>query len=300
MVLLQDHRGAEVHPVARLQRARVNNEPQDVRIDQYGDDNSFYDHQPSDEHHLRQRRRRRRRGRRGHPARVRPRDPGRPGARLRHPRRPARSARASATTGPSSPTSSPSSSAPDATAACLAGLGLDVLLADRRPACAASTPKHYPEDPDGEVHDDGEIWSRPLCDIHSVGHVAADTIIVKASVRLHPARRCPQLATRDGRVRAADLREVGAAHDGAQRIRRPRHPRLALSTARPAHRLRRPLRSSRTARSPAGGGSMKRLVLALFAAGAVWFSIGLAAARADGPEQRHARRRHRRRLGDLG
>jgi hypothetical protein len=41
--------------------------------------------------------------------------------------------------------------------------------------------KHYPEDLDGEVHDDGEIWSRALWDIRgALGHVKADTIILNA------------------------------------------------------------------------------------------------------------------------
>jgi hypothetical protein len=44
------------------------------------------------------------------------------------------------------------------------------------------TNKHYPEDLVGEVHADGEIWSRALYDIHNaLGHVEADTIIVNGS-----------------------------------------------------------------------------------------------------------------------
>jgi hypothetical protein len=40
---------------------------------------------------------------------------------------------------------------------------------------------HYPQDLDGDVHDDGRIWSRGLWDIRrSVGHVKADTIILEA------------------------------------------------------------------------------------------------------------------------
>jgi zinc metalloprotease ZmpB len=40
---------------------------------------------------------------------------------------------------------------------------------------------HYPEDLDGEVHDDGQIWSRALWDIRqSLGNIRADTIIVDA------------------------------------------------------------------------------------------------------------------------
>jgi hypothetical protein len=39
---------------------------------------------------------------------------------------------------------------------------------------------HYPGDLDGDVHDDGQIWSRALWDIRqSLGHVEADTIILE-------------------------------------------------------------------------------------------------------------------------
>ena len=38
---------------------------------------------------------------------------------------------------------------------------------------------HYPTDLNGEVHHDGQIWSRALWDIrHALGHVKADTIIL--------------------------------------------------------------------------------------------------------------------------
>jgi hypothetical protein len=41
--------------------------------------------------------------------------------------------------------------------------------------------KHYPEDLEGEVHADGEIWSRALWDIHqALGGKLADTIIIRA------------------------------------------------------------------------------------------------------------------------
>jgi len=41
---------------------------------------------------------------------------------------------------------------------------------------------HYPQDLDGEVHDDGQIWSRALWDIRqSLGHVKADTIILQGT-----------------------------------------------------------------------------------------------------------------------
>ena len=44
------------------------------------------------------------------------------------------------------------------------------------------TDKHYPQDLDGEVHDDGEIWSRALWDIrNALGPTTADTIILQGS-----------------------------------------------------------------------------------------------------------------------
>jgi Zn-dependent metalloprotease len=40
---------------------------------------------------------------------------------------------------------------------------------------------HYPQDLRGEVHFDGQIWSRALWDIRqAVGHVKADTLILEA------------------------------------------------------------------------------------------------------------------------
>jgi Fungalysin metallopeptidase (M36) len=44
--------------------------------------------------------------------------------------------------------------------------------------------KHYPEDLEGEVHADGEIWSRALWDIRTaLGPKLADTIIIRAQFR---------------------------------------------------------------------------------------------------------------------
>ena len=41
----------------------------------------------------------------------------------------------------------------------------------------------YPEDLDGEVHDDGRIWSHALLDIReSIGYVKADTVILRAQI----------------------------------------------------------------------------------------------------------------------
>jgi zinc metalloprotease ZmpB len=44
------------------------------------------------------------------------------------------------------------------------------------------TDLHYPEDLNGRVHHDGQIWSRALWDIRqALGHVEADTIILQGS-----------------------------------------------------------------------------------------------------------------------
>jgi hypothetical protein len=55
---------------------------------------------------------------------------------------------------------------------------------------------HYPQDLDGEVHDDGQIWSRALWDIRqAVGHVKADTLILEGSMNF-PGTTMPDLARR--------------------------------------------------------------------------------------------------------
>lgn len=53
----------------------------------------------------------------------------------------------------------------------------------------------YPQDLNGSVHHDGQIWSRALWDIRrALGHVAADTIILEGQFDL-PNPTMPQLAT---------------------------------------------------------------------------------------------------------
>ena len=55
---------------------------------------------------------------------------------------------------------------------------------------------HYPQALDGEVHDDGQIWSRALWDIRqAVGHVKADTLILEGSMNF-PGTDMPDLANR--------------------------------------------------------------------------------------------------------
>jgi zinc metalloprotease ZmpB len=58
------------------------------------------------------------------------------------------------------------------------------------------TDLHYPRDLDGEVHDDGQIWSRALWDIRqALGHVKADTVILEGSMSF-PGTTMPDLAQR--------------------------------------------------------------------------------------------------------
>jgi Zn-dependent metalloprotease len=55
--------------------------------------------------------------------------------------------------------------------------------------------KHYPEDLEGEVHADGEIWSRALWDIHkALGAKLADTIIIDAQFGFTPDITMPAAA----------------------------------------------------------------------------------------------------------
>jgi len=70
---------------------------------------------------------------------------------------------------------------------------------------------HYPTDLDGEVHDDGQIWSRALWDIRqSLGNVKADTIILQGSFDF-PGTTMPDLATRTVAA-AQQLYGTGAAN----------------------------------------------------------------------------------------
>jgi hypothetical protein len=55
--------------------------------------------------------------------------------------------------------------------------------------------KHYPEDLVGEVHADGEIWSRALWDIRTaLGPKLADTIIIRAQFGFTPGISMPAAA----------------------------------------------------------------------------------------------------------
>ncbi|MEV6526946.1 bacillolysin [Longispora sp. NPDC051575] len=57
--------------------------------------------------------------------------------------------------------------------------------------------KVYPADLAGEVHDDGEIWSRALMDINTaLGRTAADRVILEAHFTISPTTTMPAAATR--------------------------------------------------------------------------------------------------------
>ena len=89
----------------------------------------------------------------------------------------------------------------------------DVIASTPDPACVAdwdsisytsTTPHclrridrdlHYPQDLNGRVHHDGQIWSRALWDIRNVlGHVMADTIILEAQFSFAPDTSMPAAA----------------------------------------------------------------------------------------------------------
>ncbi len=73
---------------------------------------------------------------------------------------------------------------------------------------------HYPENLNGEVHHDGQIWSRALWDIRQgLGHVKADTIILTGSFDF-PGTTMTDLANR---TVAAALQLYGAADAGKVR-----------------------------------------------------------------------------------
>jgi Zn-dependent metalloprotease len=82
------------------------------------------------------------------------------------------------------------------------------------------TDLHYPEDLNGKVHHDGQIWSRALWDIClSLGHVQADTVILEAQFDFAPDTTMPAAAaatvaaaeTLYGSVAAAAVRGAFAA-----------------------------------------------------------------------------------------
>lgn len=89
----------------------------------------------------------------------------------------------------------------------------DVIAPTADPACVADwdsvsytsgvshclrrvdTNLHYPEDLNGRVHHDGQIWSRALWDIRQqLGNVTADTIILQAQFSFAPDTSMPAAA----------------------------------------------------------------------------------------------------------
>jgi len=72
----------------------------------------------------------------------------------------------------------------------------------------------YPSDLDGEVHDDGRIWSQALWTINrSIGHVKADTVILDGQIDF-PGTSMPDLANR---IVAAAQRIYGSSVAGKVR-----------------------------------------------------------------------------------
>jgi hypothetical protein len=101
--------------------------------------------------------------------------------------------------------------APTADPACVADWD-SVSYTSKVPHCLrrVDTNLHYPEDLNGKVHHDGQIWSRALWDIgNALGNVAADTAIIEAHFDM-PDPTMRQLAARTVAV-ARQLYGNGAA-----------------------------------------------------------------------------------------
>ena len=86
--------------------------------------------------------------------------------------------------------------APTADPACVADWD-SVSYTSTTPHCLrrVDTNLHYPEDLNGRVHHDGQIWSRALWDIrNALGNVEADTIILQAQFSFAPDTSMPAAA----------------------------------------------------------------------------------------------------------
>lgn len=86
--------------------------------------------------------------------------------------------------------------APTADPACVADWD-SISYTSGTPHCLrrVDTNLHYPEDLNGRVHHDGQIWSRALWDIRdALGHVKADTIILEAQFQFAPDTSMPAAA----------------------------------------------------------------------------------------------------------
>ena len=86
--------------------------------------------------------------------------------------------------------------APTADPACVADWD-SVSYTSSTPHCLRRVDRdlHYPGDLNGRVHHDGQIWSRALWDIRgALGHVKADTIILEAQFQFAPDTTMPAAA----------------------------------------------------------------------------------------------------------
>jgi len=86
--------------------------------------------------------------------------------------------------------------APTPDPACVADWD-SVSYTSRVPHCLRRVDQdlHYPQDLNGEVHHDGQIWSRALWDIrNALGHVKADTLILEAQFSFAPDTTMPAAA----------------------------------------------------------------------------------------------------------
>lgn len=86
--------------------------------------------------------------------------------------------------------------APTPDPACVADWD-SVSYTSKVPHCLrrVDTDLHYPQDLKGEVHYDGQIWSRALWDIRqALGHTVADTIILDAQFSFQPDTSMPAAA----------------------------------------------------------------------------------------------------------
>ena len=86
--------------------------------------------------------------------------------------------------------------APTADPACVADWD-SISYTSTTPHCLrrVDTNLHYPEDLNGRVHHDGQIWSRALWDIrNALGNVKADTIILQAQFSFAPDTAMPAAA----------------------------------------------------------------------------------------------------------
>ena len=89
---------------------------------------------------------------------------------------------------------------------------------------------HYPTDLNGEVHHDGQIWSRALWDIRqALGNMKADTIILQGSFGF-PGTTMPDLANRTVEA-AQSLYGNERREHRAPGVRQPRDPAVAISRA---------------------------------------------------------------------